>query len=141
MREIQLTNEKYGHTLNVTQIFSPDGKWLVFDTRNDDTHISRTGSICKLNIVTKEIVELYKTRNQSIYGPGVGAAAWNPVNDSIIFIHGLLNCDKKKPYSFTRRFGAIISGNHEADENAGIRVPQSSYNDTVAERASFIKTP
>ena len=136
MREIQLTNEKYGHTLNVTQIFSPDGKWLVFDTRNDDTHISRTGSICKLNIVTKEIVELYKTRNQSIYGPGVGAAAWNPVNDSIIFIHGLLNCDKKKPYSFTRRFGAIISGNHEADENAGIRVPQSSYNDTVAERAS-----
>jgi Tol biopolymer transport system component len=136
MHEIQLTNGKHGHTLNATQIFSPDGKWLVFDTRNDDTHISRAGSICKLNIATKEIVELYKTKNQSIYGPGVGAAAWNPVNDSIIFIHGLLNCDKEKPYSFTRRFGAIISGNHEAGENAEIGVPQSSYNDTVAERAS-----
>ena len=127
MHEIQLTNGKHGHTLNATQIFSPDGKWLVFDTRNDDTHISRTGSICKLNIVTKEIVELYKTKNQSIYGPGVGAAAWNPVNDSIIFIHGLLNCDKEKPYSFTRRFGAIISGNHEAGEKAEIGVPQQCH--------------
>ena len=133
MHEIQLTNEKHGHTLNATQIFSPDGKWLVFDTRNDDTHISRTGSICKLNIASKEIVELYKTKNQSIYGPGVGAAAWNPVNDQIIFIHGLLNCDKEKPYSFTRRFGAIISGNHEAGENAEIGVPQSSHNGTAAE--------
>jgi Tol biopolymer transport system component len=127
MHEIQLTKGKHGHTLNATQIFSPDGKWLVFDTRNDDTHISRTGSICKLNIATKEIVELYKTKNQSIYGPGVGAAAWNPVNDSIIFIHGLLNCDKEKPYSFTRRFGAIISGNHEAGENAEIGVRQQCY--------------
>ncbi|MBU6196119.1 MAG: DUF3748 domain-containing protein [Cyanobacteria bacterium REEB446] len=136
MHEIQLTNGKHGHTLNATQIFSPDGKWLVFDTRNDDTHISRTGSICKLNIVTKEIIELYKTKNQSIYGPGVGAAAWNPVNDSIIFIHGLLNCDEEKPYSFTRRFGAIISGSHEAGENAEIGVSQSSYNDTVTKRAS-----
>jgi Tol biopolymer transport system component len=133
MHEIQLTNGKHGHTLNATQIFSPDGKWLVFDTRNDDTHISRTGSICKLNIATKEIVELYKTKNQSIHGPGVGAAAWNPVNDSIIFIHGLLNCNKEKPYSFTRRFGAIISGNHEAGENAEIGVLQSSHNGTVAE--------
>jgi hypothetical protein len=127
MNEIQLTNGKHGHTLNATQIFSPDGKWLVFDTRNDDTHISRTGSICKLNIATKEIAELYKTKNQSIHGPGVGAAAWNPVNDSIIFIHGLLNCDKEKPYSFTRRFGAIISGNHEAGENAEIGVSQQCH--------------
>jgi hypothetical protein len=137
MHEIQLTNGKHGHTLNATQIFSPDGKWLVFDTRNDDTHISRTGSICKLNIATKEIVELYKTKNQSIHGPGVGAAAWNPVNDSIIFIHGLLNCGKEKPYSFTRRFGAIISGNHEAGKNAEIRVLQSSQNGTVAEGRSI----
>jgi Tol biopolymer transport system component len=127
MHEIQLTNGKHGHTLNATQIFSPDGKWLVFDTRNDDTHISRTGSICKLNIATKEIVELYKTKNQSIYGPGVGAAAWNPVNNSIIFIHGLLNCNEEKPYSFTRRFGAIISENHEAGENAEIGVRQQCY--------------
>ncbi|MFZ4085662.1 MAG: DUF3748 domain-containing protein, partial [Vampirovibrionia bacterium] len=137
MHEIQLTNGKHGHTLNATQIFSPDGKWLVFDTRHDDTHISRTGNICKLNIATKEIIELYKTKNQSIYGPGVGAAAWNPVNDSIIFIHGLLNCNEEKPYSFTRRFGAIISGNHEAGENAEIGVRQSSHNGTVAEGRSI----
>ena len=127
MHEIQLTNGKHGHTLNATQIFSPDGKWLVFDTRNDDTHISRTGSTSKLNIATKEIIEIYKTKNQSIYGSGVGAAAWNPVSDSIIFIHGLLNCDKKKPYSFTRRFGAIISGDLEAGENAEIGVLQQCH--------------
>jgi hypothetical protein len=134
MHEIPLTNGKHGHTLNATQIFSPDGKWLVFDTRNDDTHISRTGSICKLNITTKEIIEIYKTKNQSMHGPGVGAAAWNPVNDQIIFIHGLLNCNEEKPYGFTRRFGAIISGNHKDNENTeGVHqqcqdiIPQQCY--------------
>ena len=108
MQEQQLTTGQYGHTLNHTQIFSPDDQWIVYDTRNHDTHISRTCCIEKVNVVSGAVVRLYSTSNQSIHGPGVGAAAWNPKADRVIFIHGLLNCDEKNPYGFSRRFGAIV---------------------------------
>lgn len=114
-QEHQITHGRHGHTLNHTQIFSPDDQWIVFDTRNDDTHISRTCCIKKVNVVTGEVVPLYNTTNQSVHGPGVGAAAWNPRNNKIIFIHGLLNCNEEKPYGFSRRFGAIVDANHAND--------------------------
>ena len=112
MLEQQLTEGQYGHTLNHTQVFSPDDQWIVYDTRNHDTHISRTCCIEKVNIQTAEVVRLYSTSNQTVYGPGVGAAAWNPQSENIIFIHGLLNCSEQNPYGFSRRFGAIVNAQH-----------------------------
>ena len=109
MNEIQVTHGAYGHTLNASQVFSPDGKWIVYDTRNDDTHISRTNAIEKVHVETGEIVRLYTTQGQTVYGPGVGAAAFHPLKEKIIYIHGLLNCTQKFPYGFTRRFGAITN--------------------------------
>lgn len=108
MDEIQLTFGTYGHTLNAAQVFSPDGEWIVYDTRNNDAHISRTEGIEKVSVSGGEIVRLYTTKNQSEYGPGVGAAAWNPRGTKIVFIHGLLDSDAAKPYGFTRRFGALV---------------------------------
>ncbi len=108
MKETQITSGTYGHTLNATQIFSFDDQWIVYDTRNDDTHIGRTGAIERVHVETGEVQKLYATENQTLYGPGVGAVAWNPVNSNIIFIHGLQNCDSIRPYSMTRRFGAIV---------------------------------
>jgi len=110
MHEVQLTHGLYGHMLNPTQVFSPDDKWIVYDTRNDQTHIGRTCYIEKVNAESGEVVRLYSTSHQTVHGPGVGAAAWHPAEDKIIFIHGLVNCDEKNPYGFSRRFGAIIDG-------------------------------
>lgn len=106
--EKQLTSDNKGHFLNHTQVFSPDGKWLVYDTRNDDTKISSTGSIEILNIETGEIKEIYQTQNQTEYGPGVGAATFSPVQNLVLFIHGIRNSDQNQPYSFTRRTGVAI---------------------------------
>jgi hypothetical protein len=114
MKEIQLTKGRYGHTLNSAQVFSSDDEWIFYDTRNDDTHIARTGSIEKVNVNTGDIVVVYRTGNQTINGPGVGAVACHPKNGKIIFIHGLQNCDAQHPYGFTRRFGAIV------DTNSGV---------------------
>lgn len=111
MQERQLTKAQYGHTLNHTQVFSPDDQWVVYDTRNHDTHISRTCCIEKVNVGSGEVVRLYSTANQTIHGPGVGAAAWNPQEEKVIFIHGLLNCDERNPYGFSRRFGAVVDVN------------------------------
>lgn len=110
MQEQQITNGLYGHMLNSNQVFSPDGKWVVYDTRNDQTHINRTCCIEKVSVETGEVVKLYEAPHQTLHGPGVGAASWHPRENRIIFIHGLLNCDESNPYTFTRRFGAVLEG-------------------------------
>lgn len=106
--EIQLTDAPQGHTLHNTQVFSQDGKWIVYDTRNDDTQIGRTGSIEMVNVQTGEVRVLYRTENQTVNGPGVGAATFSPVADSVLFIHGIRNADASRPYSATRRTGVAI---------------------------------
>lgn len=68
-REIQLTNDAYGHTIHNTQAFSKDDQWIVYDTRNDDTKIAETNKIEMVNVQTGEIKELYATQNQSQFGP------------------------------------------------------------------------
>ncbi len=108
MQVEQVTNDAYGHMLNSGQVFSPDDQWIVYDTRNDQTHISRTCCIEKVNVNTGKVVKLYSAPHQTLYGPGVGAASWHPSEDKVIFIHGLLNCDESQPYGFTRRFGAVL---------------------------------
>ncbi|HEX5154665.1 MAG TPA: DUF3748 domain-containing protein [Parafilimonas sp.] len=105
---MQLTYDNGGHTIHNTQCFSQDDKWIVYDTRNNDAMIAGTGSISMVNTQTGEIRELYHTKHQTLYGPGVGAATFSPAADRVIFIHGIRNADKNNPYSFTRRTGVAI---------------------------------
>ena len=105
---MQLTFDNSGHTIHNTECFSPDDQWIVFDTRNNDTMISSTGTISMVNTQTGEIHELYHTKHQTEYGPGVGAATFSPAANRVIFIHGIRNSDKDNPYGFTRRTGVAI---------------------------------
>jgi hypothetical protein len=105
---IQLTFDDYGHTLHHCQIESFDQKYLVFDTRNDDTKIGETCSIQILDVNTLEIKTIYSTKNQTIYGPGVGAATFSPKENKVMFIHGIRNCNQTNPYSATRRTGVCV---------------------------------
>lgn len=109
MQEIQLTSDNKGHFLHTTQYFSPDNSWIVYDTRNDGSHIGRTCCIEVVNTSTKEVKTLYQTQNQTPFGPGVGAATFSPVEDVVLFIHGLKNCDSNNPYDFPRRTGVAVS--------------------------------
>ena len=109
MKEIQLTYGEKGHFLYVTQVFSPDDQWIVYDTRNDGGHIGQTCCVEMVNIKTKEIKLIYQAPGQTRYGPGVGAASFNPVSDKVLFIHGLFNCDSIHPYGFTRRMGVAVA--------------------------------
>jgi hypothetical protein len=106
--ERQLTHKAKGHTLHNTQVFSKDGRWIVYDTRNDDTQIASTGSIEMVNTATGETKVLYQTSGQTIYGPGVGAATFSPARDRVLFIHGIRNADQTRPYGMTRRTGVAI---------------------------------
>lgn len=121
--ESQLTKDKYGHFLNSTQVFSPDDKWIVYDTRNDDGGIGVTAKIEMVNVETGEIKPLYKTENQTKFGPGVGAATFSPVGDTVLFIHGIRNADENKPYGFTRRTAVAIDV-----KNAGVPIFMDARN-------------
>ena len=110
--EIRLTNAAYGHTIHNTQVFSRDDQWIVFDTRNDDTQIGETSKIEMVNVHTGTIIELYATQNQSKFGPGVGAATFSPMQDSVLFIHGIRNATSENPYSITRRTGIAVDIKH-----------------------------
>ncbi|WP_245893309.1 DUF3748 domain-containing protein [Parapedobacter indicus] len=107
-QEVQLTQSPQGHTLHNTQVFSEDGQWVVYDTRNDDTKIGSTSTIEMANVRTGEIKPLYHTEHQTIYGPGVGAATFSPTKGRVLFIHGIRNADSTNPYSATRRTGVSI---------------------------------
>lgn len=106
--EKQLTQDKYGHFLNSTQVFSPSDQWIVYDTRNDDGGIGVTGSIEMVNTASGEIKTLYRTANQTAFGPGVGAATFSPTANSVLFIHGIRNANQQHRYGFTRRTGVAV---------------------------------
>lgn len=103
-----LTHSATGHTIHHNGVFSPDGRWVVFDGRNDDTKIGENAVIGLVNISTGEEKIIYKTQNPTVYGPGVGAASFSPVRDFVIFIHGLPDADREKPYAMSRRTGVGI---------------------------------
>jgi len=88
--------------------FSPDDRWLVYDTRPAKGGIAACKTIEKINVETGETKVIYRTKNPHLYGPGVGAASYNPVENKVIFIHGLQNCSAERPYEHWRRTGIII---------------------------------
>jgi hypothetical protein len=107
-QEIQLTNDPAGHCINSTQCWSPDDQWIVFDNRNTDAGIISAGKIAAVKVSDKEIKPLYNTKDQTNFGPGVGAATWSPVANRVLFIHGIRNAGRDKPYGVTRRTGVAI---------------------------------
>jgi hypothetical protein len=107
--ETQLTSDANGHFLNQRQAFSPDGKWLVYDTRNDETKIGENASIQLVNVETKAIKTIYKLENQTVFGPGTGAVSFHPSQNKVVFIHGLMNASKAHPYGFTSRFAMQVN--------------------------------
>lgn len=115
MEEILLTNGEKGHFLNNNQYFSSDDNWIVYDTRNDGSQIGRTCCVEAVNIETKEIKKVYSTKNQTSFGPGVGAVTISPTENKVLFIQGLQNCDASKPYDITRRSGVVVDLDNPAE--------------------------
>ncbi|MCY7358432.1 MAG: DUF3748 domain-containing protein, partial [Rudanella sp.] len=70
--ETQLTHAPKGHTLNNTQVFSPDDQWVVYDTRNLDTQLGQTCCIGMVHVLTAEDRLLYRTTSQTEPGRAGG---------------------------------------------------------------------
>lgn len=112
LREIQVTHDhSKNHDLDNNDSFSPDGKWLVYDTRTNTGGIGGCSSIERVNVETGKTEILFEIPDNHDYGPGAGAASYHPTENKVIFIHGLPVCSEKNPYQQWRRTGVIISDN------------------------------
>ena len=116
-QEKQITHDYgYHHDLDNNDNFSPDGDWLVYDTRTDSGGIAESGKIEKVNIRTGEKKILFEIKDNQVWGPGAGAVSYSPKANAVVFIHGLKST-KENPYQQWRRTGVIIE-----DANPGVPI-------------------
>jgi len=110
--ERQITHDTvYHHELDNNDNFSPDDRFLVFDTRTDQGGIGASMRIAKVEIATGKITTLYEAQQPGPFGPGVGAASYSHARDEIIFIHGPFHpTGPENGYEQFRRVGVIASG-------------------------------
>jgi hypothetical protein len=109
--ERQVTRDSaYDHLLDNNDNFSPDDRYLVFDTRTAGG-IQESALIAKVEIATGRITPLYRPEHADQFGPGVAAASFAHNRNEVIFIHGPLHpTGPDNQYEKHRRIGGIVSG-------------------------------
>ncbi|NOY41224.1 MAG: DUF3748 domain-containing protein [Planctomycetes bacterium] len=110
--ERQITHDvQSNHELDNNDNFSPDDRFLVFDTRTVEGGISASKMVAKVEIDTGEVTSLYKTKEPTAFGPGAGAASYSHVRDEVIFIHGPFHSTgPENQYEQYRRVGVVAAG-------------------------------
>ncbi|MEN8227874.1 MAG: DUF3748 domain-containing protein [Bacteroidota bacterium] len=116
MNEKQITFSPKTHALDNNDNFSPDDRFLCYDTRGTvyNENLANSKSIEKVEISTG--VETILWDPPSITGeeaaPGVAAASYHPLENKIIFIHGpnLDEVDKRGYYNIRNRTAIEVDG-------------------------------
>ncbi|NOX67141.1 MAG: DUF3748 domain-containing protein, partial [Chlorobi bacterium] len=117
MAEKQITFSPKTHALDNNDNFSPDDKFLCYDTRgtvfNED--LANSKSIEKVEIATGKETILWNppfiTGEKA--APGVAAASFHPKENKVIFIHGpfLDEVKERGYYSKKNRTAMVVDGN------------------------------
>jgi WD40 repeat protein len=116
MIEKQITYSPRTHDLDNNDNFSPDGRFLCYDTRATffNENLANSKSIEKVEIATGREIVLWDP--PSVTGedaaPGVAAASYHPMENRVIFIHGpvLEEVDKRGYYGIRNRTAFEVDG-------------------------------
>ena len=116
MIEKQISVSLKTHALDNNDNFSPDGRFLCYDTRGTvyNENLANSKSIEKVEIATGREMVLWDP--PSITGeeaaPGVAAVSYHPLENKVIFIHGpdLEEVDKRGYYSIRNRTAMEVDG-------------------------------
>ncbi len=108
-RETVLTSGPGGRILTNCNVWSPDGRWIVFDTRSDPAGDTFDGTrIQAVHVETREVRTVY----QSVNGACCGVATWNPAGHptepKVAFILGPEHPTAEWSYGPTRRQGVVV---------------------------------
>lgn len=103
--ERQVTREPRGHILTNTGVWSPDGDWLVYDTRSDPAgEVFDGDTIEMVNVHTGEVRELFRARN----GAHCGVATFHPREWQVVFILGPEQPTPDWSYNAWHRQGVVV---------------------------------
>ncbi len=122
-------SEPINHELDHNDNFSPDDRFLVFDTRTEEGGIGASRLIAKVEIATGQITPLYQPPEPNSFGPGVGAASYSHCRNEVIFIHGPFHpTGPENQYEQYRRVGVIAAGDGSGTmQQADARDTQAPY--------------
>ncbi len=117
LTEKQITFSPKTHALDNNDNFSPDDKFICYDTRGTvfDENLANSKSIEKVEIATGKETVLwnppYTTGEDA--APGVAAVSYHPKENKVIFIHGPLLDEVKERgyYSQKNRTAVVVDGN------------------------------
>jgi hypothetical protein len=115
MKEKQISFSPKNHALDNNDNFSPDDRFLCYDTRGTvfNDNLANCKSIEKIEITTGDETILWQP--ESVTGeqaaPGVAAVSYHPIEDKVIFIHGPLldEVATRGYYGITNRTGVEVS--------------------------------
>lgn len=121
MTEKQITFNAKTHALDNNDNFSPDGRFLCYDTRYMvfNTNLANSKSIEKVALATGAETVLWQP--ESVSGehgaPGVAAVSYHPTENKVVFIHGpqLDEVDERGYYDIRNRNGAIVSADGKGE--------------------------
>jgi hypothetical protein len=109
---LQLTRGGYNHDLDNNDNFSPDGKWLAYDTRSGNNGIGGSPSVERVNVETGKVDVLFSISDGLYNGLGAGAVSYHPTENKVIFIHGIEHDKDLNPYQQWKRSGVIVEDNN-----------------------------
>ncbi len=103
--EHQVTHRPRGHILTNVGAWSPDGKWIVYDTRSDPAGSLFDGSTIEMvNVHTGHVKVLFHAR----HGVHCGVVTFNPREPKVVFILGPEHPTPDWQYAFWHRRGVIV---------------------------------
>jgi hypothetical protein len=103
--EKQITHGPGGRILANIGVWSPDGQWVVYDTRSDAAGERFDGrTIERVNVDSGKIEVLYRSRN----GAFCGVPIYHPRLPQVAFIHGPENPTPDWQYNAWHRQGVIV---------------------------------
>jgi hypothetical protein len=104
--EKQVTRGPGNRILTNTGVWSPDGEWIVFDTRPDAAGQDFTGSTIEMvNVETGDLRVLYRAER----GAHCGVATFHPRLPKVVFILGPENPTPDWLYNAWHRQGVIVN--------------------------------
>ena len=103
--ETQITSGPGGRILTNCNVWSPDSRWIVYDTRSDAEGTIFDGSrIQMVNVASGEVRRLY----ESTRGAHCGVATFDPKHERVAFILGPQDPTPDWQYGPAHRQGVIV---------------------------------
>jgi len=107
--EKQITHGPGGRILTNCSVWSPNGKWIVYDTRSDPVGGTFDGTQIEIvNAGSGDVRRIY----ESTRGAYCGVATFNPRRNQVVFILGPENPTPNWQYSITHRQGVLVDMDH-----------------------------